>query len=217
MQPHGLQHPRLPCPPPTPRAYSNSCALSQWYHPTILFSVVPSPPALNLSQHQGLLKWVSSSHQVAKVLELQLQHQCFQWNSGLISFRVDWYEVLACQGILKSLLQYHSSKASNLQRTAFLMVQVSHPYMTTGKTITLTRHTCVGKVMSLLFNMLSRLVIAFLPRSKCLLISWLQSPSAVILKPPKNKVCHCFHSFSIYLPWSDGTRCHDLSFLNVEF
>ena len=156
MQPHGLQHPRLPCPPSTPGAYSNSCALSQWYHPTILFFVIPSPPPLNLSQHQGLLKWVSSSHQVAKVLELQLQHQCFQWNSGLISFRVDWYEVLACQGILKSLLQHRSSKASNLQHTAFFMVHVSHPYMTTGKTIILTRHTCVGKVMSLLFNMLSR-------------------------------------------------------------
>ena len=107
--------------------------------------------------------------------------------SGLISFRIDWLDLLAVQGTLKSLLQYHSSKASNLQRTAFLMVQVSHPYMTTGKTITLTRHTCVGKVMSLLFNMLSRLVIAFLPRSKHLLISWLQSPSAVILGSKKIK------------------------------
>ena len=92
----------------------------------------------------------------------------------------------------------------------------SHLYMTTGKTIALTRRTFVGKVMSLLFNLLSRLVITFLPRSKRLLISWLQSPFAVILQPPKNKVCHCFHCFPIYLPWSDGTRCHDLSFLNIE-
>ena len=92
----------------------------------------------------------------------------------------------------------------------------SHPYMTTGKTIALTRWTFVGKVMSLLLNMLSRLVITFLPRSKRLLISWLQSPSAVILEPPKYKVWHCFHCFPIYFPWSDGTRCHDLRFLNVE-
>ena len=103
--------------------------------------------------------------------------------SGLICFRTDWLDLLAIQGTLKSLFQHHSSKASILQRSAFFMVQLSHPYMTTGKTIALTRQTFVGKVMSLLFNMLSRLVIAFLPKSKCLLISWLQSPSAVILEP----------------------------------
>ena len=107
--------------------------------------------------------------------------------SGLISFRMDWFDLSAVQGILKSLLQYHNLKASVLQRSAFLMVQLSHLYMTTGKTIALTRWTFAGKVMSLLFNMLSRLVIPFLPRSKCLLISWLQSPSAVILVPPKIK------------------------------
>ena len=106
---------------------------------------------------------------------------------GLISFGMDWLELLAVQGTLKSLLQHHSSKASILQCSAFFIVQLSHPYMTTGKTIALTRHTYVGKVMSLLFNMLSRLVIAFLPRSKCLLISWPQSPSAVILEPQKIK------------------------------
>ena len=104
---------------------------------------------------------------------------------GLISFRVDWLDLLAVQGTLKNLLQYHSSKASILQHSAFFIVQLSHPYMTTGKTIALTRRTFVGKVISLLFNMLSRLVITFLPRSKRLLISWLQSPSAVILEPPK--------------------------------
>ena len=106
---------------------------------------------------------------------------------GLISFRMDWLDLLAVQGTLKSLLQHHSSKASILRRSAFVPVQLSHPYMTTGKTIALTRWTFVGKVMSLLLNMLSRLVITFLPRSKHLLISWLQSPSAVILEPPKIK------------------------------
>ena len=104
---------------------------------------------------------------------------------GLISFRMDWLDLLAVQGTCKSLLQHHSSKASILRCSAFFMVQISHPYMTTGKTIALTRWTFVGKVMSLLFNMLSRLVITFLPRSKYLLISWLQSPSAVILEPKK--------------------------------
>ena len=106
---------------------------------------------------------------------------------GLISFRMDWLDLLSVQGTLKSLLQHHSSKASILQHSAFFIVQLSHPYMTTGKTIALTRRIFVGKVMSLLFNMLSRLVITFLPRSKRLLISWLQSPSAVILEPRKIK------------------------------
>ena len=119
--------------------------------------------------------------------------------SGLISSRIDWLDLLAVQGTLKSLLQHHSSKASIIRHSAFFVVQLSHPYMTIEKTITLTRQNFVGKVMSLLFNMLSRLVITFLPRSKFLLISWLQSPSAVILEP-KNKVCNCFHHFSIYLP-----------------
>ena len=134
--------------------------------------------------------------------------------SGLISFRMDWVDLPAVQGTLKNVLQHHSSEASIVRRSAFFIVQLSHPHMTTGKTIAFTRWTFVGKVMSLLFNMLSRLVITFLPRTKRLLISWLHSPSAVILEPPKNKVCHCF---PIYLSWTDGTRCHDLSFLNVEF
>ena len=118
---------------------------------------------------------------------------------GLISFRMDWLDLLAVQGTRKSLLQHHSSKASILLHSAFFIVQLSHPYMTTEKTIALTRGTFVDKVMSLLFNMLSRLVITFLPRNKCLLISWLQSPSAVILEPPK-LVSHCFHCFPIYFP-----------------
>ena len=134
---------------------------------------------------------------------------------GLISFRMDWLDFLAIQGTLKSLLQSHSSKASILWCLAFFIVQISHPYMTTGKTIALTRRTVVGKAMSLVFNMLSKLVITFLPRSKCLLISWLQSPSAVILEHRKI-VSHCVHCFPISLPWSDGTGCRDLNFLNVE-
>ena len=116
---------------------------------------------------------------------------------GLISFRMDWLDLFAVQGTLKSLLQHHSSKASVLRRSAFFIVQLSHPYMTTGKTIALTRWTFVGKVMSLLFNMLFRLVITFLPRSKCLLISWLQSPSAVILEPPQNSLPLFPHLFAM--------------------
>ena len=119
--------------------------------------------------------------------------------SGLIFFRMDWLDLLAVQGTLKSLLQHHSSKASILLHSASFIVQLSHPYMTTGKTIALTRQTFVGKVMSLLFNMMFRLVIAFLPRSKRLLISWLQSPSAVILEPPRIK-SDTFPCFPIYLP-----------------
>ena len=133
--------------------------------------------------------------------------------SGLISFRIDWFDLLAVQVTLKNILQHHSSKASILRHSAFIMVQLSHPYMTTGKTIALTIQTFVRKAMSLLFNMLSRFVRVFLPKSKCLLISQLQSPSAVILEPRKIKVSHCF---PIYFLWSDGTRCHDLGFLNVE-
>ena len=136
--------------------------------------------------------------------------------SGLISFRMDWFDLLAVQGTLKSLPQHHSSKASILWCSAFFIVQFSYTYMTTGKTIALTKQTLVGKLMSLLFSMLSRLVIVLLPRSKHLLISWLQSPSAVILETPKI-VCHCFHCFPICLPWGDGTRFHDISVYNFEF
>ena len=136
--------------------------------------------------------------------------------SVLIYFRIDWLDLLAVQGTLKSLLQHHSSKASILHHSAFFTVQLSHPYITTGKTVALTRWTFVGKVMFLL--RLSRLIVTFLPRSMCILISWLQSPYAGILEPsPPNKVYHCFHCFPIYLPWSDGTGCHELGFLNIEF
>ena len=126
---------------------------------------------------------------------------------GLISFRLDCVALLAVQGTLKSLLQHHNPKASIFRCSAFFTVQLSHPYMTTGKTTALTRRTFVGKVMSLLFNMLSRLVTTFLPRGKHLLISWLQSPSAVILAPPpQNKVWHCFHCFPVYFPWNEHLK-----------
>ena len=147
--------------------------------------LTPSPLAFNLFQHQGLFKWVSSLHQVPKYWSFSFSISPSNEYSGLISFRMDWLDLFAVQETLKSLLQQHNSKASILQLSAFFIVQLSHPYLTTGKTIALTRWTFVDKVMSLLFNMLSRLVINFLPRSKCLLISWLKSPSAVILETPK--------------------------------
>ena len=131
--PHGQQHARLPCPSPTLKACSLSCPLSRWCYPKISSSVILFPPALNLSQHQGLFQWVNSLHQVDKVLELKLQHQPSNEYSGLISFSIDWFDLLAVQGTLKSLLQHHSSKASILQHSTFFIVQLSHPYMATGK------------------------------------------------------------------------------------
>ena len=217
LWPHGLQHARPPCPSPTPRVYSNSCPSSRWCHPTISSSVIPFSSCLQSFP-------TSRSFQMSQFFAFRWpKYWSFSFSispsneyAGLISFRMDWLDFLAVQGTLKNLLQHHSwRRASILRRLAFFILQLSRPYMTTGKTIALTRRTFVDKVMSLLFNMLSRLVITFLPRSKCLLISWLQSPSAVILEPGKI-VSHCFHCFPIYLSWSDGTRCHDLSFLNVE-
>ena len=155
---------------------------------------------------------------MAKVLEFQLQHQSFQWMFRTDFFRMDWLDPLAVQGTLKSLLQHHSSKASILWCSAFFIVQLSHPYMTTGKTIALTGGTFAGKVMALLFNRPSKFVIAFFPRSKCLLISCLQSTSAVISE--SNKIKSATVSiiyFPTHLAWSDGIRYRDLSFLNVEF
>ena len=150
-----------------------------------------SPPTFNLSQHQGLFKWISSLHQVAKVLGVSAPASVLPMNIQ------DWFPLgwtgwisLPSKG-LKSLLQHHSSKASTIWCSAFFIVQLSYPYLTTRKTTALTRQTFAGKVMSLLFNKLSRLVIAFLPKSRSLLISWLQSLSVVILEPKKNKVWHC--------------------------
>ena len=160
-----------------------------------LLLLPPIPPSIRVFSNESALpmrwrKYWSFSFSITPSNE----------HPGLIPFRMDWLDLLAVQGTLKSLIQHHSSKASIFQCSAFFTVQLSHPFMTTGKNIALTRRTFVSKVMSLLLNMLSRLVITFLPRSKCLLISWLQSPSAVILEPPKNKVSHCFHCFPIYFP-----------------
>ena len=173
----------------------------------------PSPPALNPSRHQGLFQWVNSSHHLSKVLEFQLQNQSFQWTPRTYLLQ-DGLLVSPCSPrTLKSLLQHHSSKALLLWCSAFFIVQLSHPYMTTGKTIALTRRPFVGKVMSLLFNMLSRLVITSLPRSKRLLISWLQSPWLQwFWSPPKLSLTLFPHLFA--MKWM--TRCHDLSFLNVD-
>ena len=147
-----------------------------------LLLLPPIPPSIRIFSNESTLRvtW-------PKYWSFSFSISPFKEHPGLISFRMDWLDLLEVQGTLKSLLQHHSSKASILRCSAFFTVQLSHPYMTTGKTMALTRQTFVGKVMSLLLNMLSRLVITFFPRSKHLLISWLQSPSAVILEPPKIK------------------------------
>ena len=184
LWPHGLQHARLPCPSPTPGACSNSCLSSWWCHPNISSSVIPfsshlqSFPASGSFQMSQFIRW-------PKYWSFSFNISPSNEHSGLISFRMDWLDLLVVQGTLKSIIQYHSSKASILQCSAFFIVQ--HLHMTIGKKIVLTSQTFVGNVMSLLFNMLSRFVTAFLPRSKHLLISWLQSPSAVILEPKKIK------------------------------
>ena len=210
LWPREPQHARPPCPSPTPEVYPNSCPSSQWCHRAISSSVAPfsscpqSLPASGSFPMSQLFTWGGHS-----VWSFSFSISPSNEHPGLISFRMDWLDLLAVQGALKSLLQHHSSKVSILQRSAFFMVQLSHPYVTTGKTIALTRRTFVGKVMSLLFNMLSRLVITFLPRSKHLVISWLQSPSAKILEPQKIKsdtVSTVSPSISLllYQPWVPG-------------
>ena len=160
-------------------------------HPLLLPSIFPSIRVFS-NESTLCIRW-------PKYWSFSFNIRPSKEHPGLIPFRMDWLHLLAVQGTLKSLLQHHSAKASILWRLAFFTVQLSHPYMTNGKTIALARRTFVGKVMSLLFNMLSRLFITVLSRSKCLLISLLQSPSAVILEPRKI-VSHCFHCFPIYLP-----------------
>ena len=185
--PHRLQHARLPC-PPSPRVCSNSCPIESVMpsnhlilcHP-LLFLPSIFPSIRVFSNESALrIRW-------PKYLSFSFNISPSNEHPGVIFFRMDWVDLLVVQGTLKSLLQHHSSKASILRHLAFFIVQLSHPYMTTGKTIALTRRTFVGKIVSLLFNILSRFVLAFLPRTKCLLISWLQSPSAVILDPKKIK------------------------------
>ena len=163
FRPHGLQHARPPYPSPTPRTCSNSCPLSRWCHPTISSSDVPFSSCLQSFPASGFFP-NKSVHPIRwpKYWRFSFSVSLSNQYSGLISFRIGWFYLLAVQGTLKSLLQHHSSIASILQHSAFFTVQLSHPYMTAGKTIPLTRRTFVGKVMSLLFNMLSRVVITLL-------------------------------------------------------
>ena len=184
LRPRGLQQARPPCPSPTLRAYSYSCSESVMpsIHLILCRPLLLPPsifPSIRVFSNESVLRirWPN-------YWNLRFNIGPSNEYSGLISFAMDWWDLLAVQGTLKSLLQHHISKVSILWHSAFIIVQLSHPYMTTGKTIALTIWSFVGKVMSLLFNMLSRLVITLLPRGKCLLISWLQSPSAVILEPP---------------------------------
>ena len=182
LRPHGLQHASLPCPFLSPWACSSSYPLRGWCCPINLILcrlllLLPSIfPSIRVFYSESALcnRW-------PKYWSFNFNISSSNEYSGLISFRVDWFGLLAVQGILKSLLQYHNLKASILRHSTFFIVQLSHPYVTTGKTKALTLRTFVGKVMSLLFNMLSRFIIAFLPKNKHLLISWLQPPSAVIL------------------------------------
>ena len=206
LWPHGLQHSRLPCPSPTPGAYSNSCPLCRWCHLTISSSVIPFSSCLQSFPATGsfqMNRFFTSGDQTTgvsasvSVLPMNTQNWLPLGLTGWIS--------LQPKGL--SRVQYHSSKASILWYSAFFTVQLSHPYMTTGKTIALTTWTFVAKVISLLFNMLSRLVIAFLPRSKRLLISWLQSPSAAILEPKKIK--------SLTVSIVSLSICHEVMELDV--
>ena len=217
LWPHRLQHTRLPCPSPSPRTYSDQWPLNQWCHPTISSSVVPFSSCLQSFPASGSFtmsqSFASGGQNIGHIsFSISISNEY----SGPISFRIGWFDLLAVQGTLKRLPQHHSSKSSILMCSAFFMLELSQPYMTIGKTIALTRWTFVGKVMSLLLNMLPRFVIAFLPRRKRL------NFMAVVtiysnFWAQENKVCHYFHCFPIYLPWSDRAGFHDLHFLNVEF
>ena len=214
---HELQHAKLPCPSPSPELAQTHF---QWVgvpsnrlvfcHPLLFLpSIFPSIRVFS-NESVFCIRW-------PKYWSFSFSISPSNEYSGLISFRIDWFDFLAVQGTLKSLLQPHSSKASVLQHLAFFMVQLSHPYMTAGKAIVLTRWTFVGKVMSLLLNMLSRLVISFFPKSKHLLISWLQSLSEVVLEPKKIKFVSVFIvSPSIFLGVM-GLGAMIYSYLNIEF
>ena len=213
----GLQHAWLPCPSPTPGAYSNSCPSSQWCHPTFSSSVVPFSSYLQSFPTSGSfpmsLFFTSGGQNIGVSAATSVPPMNIQdW------FSLGWTGLISLQSKgLKSLLQHHSSKASILLHSAFFIVQLSHPYMTTGKTRALIRQTFAGKVMSLIFNMLCTLVIAFLPRSKLFLNFMAAVTICSDFGAQENKVSDYFHCFSIYLPCSVGIGCHDLDFLNVEF
>ena len=215
----GLQHARLPCPSPSPRACSNSCSLTQWCHPTISCSAIPFSSCLQSFPISGSILmsqlFASGGQSIgasasASVLPMDIQDWFPLGLTGSIS--------LQSKGLSRVFSNTIVPKYQFPGTQAFFLVQHPLPYMTTGKTIALTIWTFVSKVISLLFNMLSRFVIAFLPRSKCLLISWLLPPSKIMqwFWSPRKWIL-CFHCFPIYFPWSDGTGCHDLSFLIVEF
>ena len=215
LRPHGLQHARLPCPSLSPKLCSNPCPLNQWCYLTTSatpfsfcyqsFPASGSFPVSQLSKSGGQSIGTSAS---ASILPMNIQGW-FPWGlTGWISLQSKGFSKVFSSTIVQKH-QFFGAQQKNL-------VQLSHPYMTTGKNIALTICTFVGNILTLFFNMLSRFVIAFLPGSKGLLIPWLQSPSTVILEPKKIK-CVTASTFSIYLPWSDGTRCHDLSFLDVGF
>ena len=214
LRPHGLQHTRFPCPWPSPRVCLNSFPLSRWCHPTFSSSVVPfssclqSFPALGSFEMSQFFTSGGQSIGVSastSVLPMNIQ----DWSPLGLTGLIFWLS----KGVSTVFSTSTVGRRQLLGAQPFFIVQLSHPYMTTGEISALTTQTFVDKVISLLFNMLSRLVRAFLPRSKFLLISWLQSPSAVILEPKKIKSVHCFPIY--YLPWSDGTRCHDLRFLYI--
>ena len=196
---HEPQYARHPCPSPTPGVHLNPCPLCWWCRPTISSSVVPFSSCPQSFPASGSFQMSQLSASGGQSIGVSASTLVPPMNSGLISFRIDWLHLLAVQGTLRSLLQHHSSKASFFHCSAFFMVQLSHAFMTTGKTIALTIWTFVGKVMSLLFNTLSKFVIAILPRSKCVLISWLHTISSSF-GDNKKRVCHCFHCFPIYLP-----------------
>ena len=214
LQPHGLQHARLPCPSLSPRACSNSRPLSQWCHPTMSSFVIPLSPCLQSFPASG-------SFPMSQLITLDGQSIRASTSESVLPMNIqDWFPLgltglisLQSKGLPKSLLQHHSSKAAILWCSAFFMVQLSHLYMTTGKAIALTIRIFVSKVMSLLFNML--------PSSSFKEQASFNFMIAVTIcgdfGAQENKICHCFCCFPIYLPWSDGTRCHDLSFLNVGF
>ena len=209
LRPHGLRHARLPCPLPSPGACSNSCLLSQWCYPTISSSVVrfsclqSFPASGSFLMSQLFASGSQSTGASASVLPMNIH---------------DWFPL----GLTGLILQFKGfsrvfSHTTVLKHQFFnWWGMVSHTHMTTRKTLALIIQTTVSKVMSFIFNILSRLVIAFLWRSECFLISWLQSLSAVILETKKIN-SHCFHCFPLYLPWRDGTRCHNLCFLEMKF
>ena len=215
LQPHELEHTRPPCPSPTPGAHANPCPLSRWCHPTISSSVVPFSPC---SQSFP----ASVSFPMSQLFASGGQSIAVSASTSILPMNTqDWFP-LGWTGWISSQSKGLSRVFSNtaIRKHQFFSAQLSsqsnshiHTWLTTGKTIALTRRTFVDNVMSLLLNILSRLVITFLPRSKRFLISWLQSPSAAVLEPKKIKSATVS---TVYFPWSDGTRCHDLSLLNVE-